>query len=130
MVYFLKQNSVQKWWSPFCKKQYKIFYSKFLQKFQTIVAHLRVLKFGHIDLMHKSRSGRCILGNGNLRIVIGHSSQTVTNNNAQIPVSQDTRPGSRLMRKVYSGTKIECSTQYKMHSEIFSISSLVEISIM
>ena len=33
-------------------------------------------------LMHKSLSGPCILGNGNLFIVIGHSSRRVTNNNA------------------------------------------------
>ena len=41
----------------------------------------------NIHLMHKLGLGPCILGNENLRIVIGHSSQTVTNNNAQIPVS-------------------------------------------
>ena len=35
-----------------------------------------------IDLMHKSWSGPCILGNRNLRIIIGHSLQGVTNNNA------------------------------------------------
>ena len=28
-----------------------------------------------IDLMHKSISGSCILGNKNLRLVIGHSSR-------------------------------------------------------
>ena len=32
----------------------------------------------YIDLMHKSQSGPCILGNRNLRIVIGHSSREVT----------------------------------------------------
>ena len=40
-----------------------------------------------IDVMQKSWSGPCILGNGNLRIVIGHSPWRVTNNNAWIPVS-------------------------------------------
>ena len=40
-----------------------------------------------INLMHKSSYGPCILGNGNLRILIGHCSRRVTNNNAQIPVS-------------------------------------------
>ena len=39
-------------------------------------------KLSFIDLMHKSWSRPCILGNGNLRIVIGHFSQRVTNNNA------------------------------------------------
>ena len=36
----------------------------------------------YIGLMHKSSYGPCILGNGNLRIVIGHSSRRVTNKNA------------------------------------------------
>ena len=35
-----------------------------------------------IDLMHKSSYGPWILGNRNLRIVIGYSSRRVTNNNA------------------------------------------------
>ena len=35
-----------------------------------------------IDLIHKSSYGPYLLANGNLRIVIGHSSRRVTNNNA------------------------------------------------
>ena len=46
-----------------------------------------IFKIYSIDLMHKSWSGPCILGNRNLRIVIGYSSRWVTNNKAQILVS-------------------------------------------
>ena len=38
--------------------------------------------FFSIDLMHKSSCGPCILGNENLRFVMGYSSRRVSNNNA------------------------------------------------
>ena len=44
--------------------------------------HDIILIIKSIDLMHKSWSAPCILGNGNLRIFIGFSLRRVTNNNA------------------------------------------------
>ena len=56
--------------------------SKIVENFDSLFKIFNVLKSSSIDLMHKSRSGPCILGNRNLRIVIGHPLRRVTNNNA------------------------------------------------
>ena len=57
--------------------------SKIVENFDSLFKIFNVLlKSSSIDLMHKSRSGPCILRNRNLRIVIGHPLRRVTNNNA------------------------------------------------